>query len=120
MNFAVGDEVVYTCNLPDLPDPWLRPRDWGRVVYVRNDYVCWRAYCDSRFDEMRRCLPDSMSHSPRSPKYYRQKYNSVVGAIEDGFLRRTKRIVLRDAVLVALEKEHDWIMNSETEPLLSF
>jgi len=120
MNFVIGDEVVYTCNAPDLPSPWLRPRDWGRVVDIRNGYVCWRAYCDSGFNEIRRCLPDGMSHSPRSPKYYRQKYNSVVGEIEDGFLRRTKRIVLRDAVLVALEKEYDWIMKSETEPLLSF
>jgi len=98
---------VYNCNMPDLPDPRLRPRDWGRVVDIHNGYVCWRAYCDSGFDEMRRCLPESMSHSPRSPKYYIQKYNSVVGSIKDGFLRRSKRIALRDAVLVAMEKEHD-------------
>lgn len=120
MDFAKGDEVVYTCCLPDMPGPWSRLRDWGRVVDIKNGYVCWIAYLDQQ-SEIRRVLPESMSHSPRSPKYYKQLYAPVLANIEGACVRLAKRRVLRDAVLVVLSKENDRVMNSESglEYLLS-
>lgn len=83
MDFAVNDEVVYNPTMLNLASPEQRPRDWGRIVVIANGYLHIQKYEDYGFrDEISRCLPSCITHSPRSHKYFKNVYADVVKSVK--------------------------------------
>ena len=109
MNFELGDEVVYNPNIPDLPPANLRPCDWGKIMNISNGYIHLKF---TRFGSIHRILPSSVSHSPRSPKYFRSVLADTIRNIPVAALnkkmRKFKNIYqssLRDAMKIAMKKD---------------
>lgn len=80
MNFEIGDEVVYNPSVPNLPPANMRPRDWGKIVRKSNGYLIVK-FNDT--DYRSKILPAAFTHSPRSPKYFRNLYKDLVSVIPD-------------------------------------
>lgn len=91
MNFEVGDEVIYNSSHTPLPPIEKRPWDLGIIKDIKNGYIHFESYHWGPGD-IHRILPESMSHSPRSPKYIRVIYNIIIMCINEAFLQRKTRL----------------------------
>ena len=80
--FEVGDEVVYTPNMPDLPPPSKRPHDWGICIHITEHYATVLFKNEYSSD----ILFEGITHHPLSPKAIRANMRRVFpgirGAVE--------------------------------------
>ena len=125
MDFAVNDEVVYNPTLPALAPPEQRPCDWGRIVAISNGYLHILKYDDYPFqNELSRCLPSCITHSPRSHKYFKNIYAHVVKSVkQEAFTvkyRHIHRRVLSDIRNYGYEKTHQDLLRSYNDGSQSF
>jgi len=80
MNFEVGDEVVYNPSVPNLLPANMRQRDWGKIVKKSNGYLIVKF---NSHDYKSKILPEAFTHSPQSPKYFRNIYTELVSVIPE-------------------------------------
>jgi hypothetical protein len=124
MDFTCYDEVVYNPNSPDLAPPTQRLRDWGRIVRIENGYLHICFYCDYPEEPPRRILPPSITHSPRSHKYFKNIYTRVVKSVkQEAFTVKYKQIyrrVLSDIRNYGYEKAHQDLLRSCSDGSQSF
>lgn len=124
MNFEVDDEVVYNPCLPDLEPAAQRPGDWGTIVKISNSYIYFRRYC--WMHDISKILMPSMSHSPRSPKYFRNIYAQVISDLptaaleaKDRKYRKNYANTLDDIRMYGQKYDHDMFMRSLTQDMFS-
>jgi hypothetical protein len=109
MNFEIGDEVVYNPSIPNLPPAHHRPRDWGKIVKKTNGYLIIKF---NTHDYRSKILPAAFTHSPRSPKYFRNTYGTIISVIPDATInfkmkiyKKTYQKALYDLIHVVFSKE---------------
>lgn len=79
MDFVKGDRVVYNPILPDLLPARQRPRDWGIIdeisenyIYVIFEHTHYRAQIIKTF----------CTHAPTSQKYYKNIFDNILKNIK--------------------------------------
>jgi hypothetical protein len=115
MDFEIGDEVVYNPSYPDLDPAEIRRNDWGIITNISNGYIYFKFYNYG----FHRILPNAFTHSPRSPKYYRNIYRSIVedipAATFNHKLKACKNMykhVHQEVVQYGMQQRYNMLMNS--------
>jgi hypothetical protein len=91
MDFDIGDEIVYTCSIANIPRPLQRESDWGYITGFNGDYIIIKFNTSG---SVHRILPDAISHHPHSPKYIKQLFRSCLPAIKAAIEAREGRQVM--------------------------
>lgn len=97
MEFEKGDFVVYTPNIPNLPDARFRKEHWGFIRDMDERYIEFDLYNKYDYDDPpHHILRYAITHNPYSKKYIRNLFvthclPAIIQAVE---AREARRILL--------------------------
>lgn len=93
MDFELGDLIVYTPNMANLPPPSRRSSDWGHVVGWILDYIIIK-FIQSQ--AVHRILRSSITHHPNSQKYIKALFTPCLSAIQAAVeAREARQLILQ-------------------------
>jgi hypothetical protein len=79
MDFVKGDRVVYNPILPDLLPARHRPRDWGIIDEISENYL----YVIFEHANYRgQIIKTFCTHAPTSQKYYKKIFDNILKNIK--------------------------------------
>jgi hypothetical protein len=88
MDFELGDFIVYTPNVANLPPPSVRSSDWAHVVGWILDFIIIKFI---QSENVRRFPRSSITHHPNTQKYIKTLFNPCLSSIQAAVEAREAR-----------------------------